>query len=179
MELEIEKKAWIKNIEELENRLKEIAVFSKTDEKSDTYYYMPSDGREIDFKNDPIFRIRKTKKGSFIAYKKRDFSGETEVNQENEFEIITPEKIEGLIEYVGYKVLVKKHKFSRVYSYKNASIELNTIDGLGDFIEVEVILTNEDEKERAFEVIDEVFEILNIDKNNIETRYYIDLLLNK
>ena len=108
MELEIEKKAWIKDIDALEEKLKGFASFKKTEEKNDTYYYRKDEKQPIDFKNDRIFRIRQTKKGSFITYKKREFSGSTEVNIENEFEIINPDRFEGFIDYIGYELLVKK-----------------------------------------------------------------------
>ncbi len=58
-------------------------------------------------------------------------------------------------------------------------VEINTVDGLGDFIEVEVVASDKSQKAGAIALVDEVFDILEIPEEDIEQRYYIDLLLEK
>lgn len=176
MSLEIEKKAWIESAEETEKKVSSLMEFLKDDEKHDVYYFS-GDKKNIDYRNDPIFRIRKNKSGIFVTFKKRELSGQTEINKETEFEIINPDKMHELFIYMGYEILVEKHKLSRVYKYKDANVEINTVRDLGSFIEVEVVCGDESGKQHAIDLIDEVFEILKIDKNKIEDRLYIDMLL--
>lgn len=179
MAIEIEKKAWINNLDKINERAAEIAKFVHEEKKYDTYYYSGKNIENIDFKNDTIFRIRKNSNGSFITLKEREFHGKTEINVEKEFEIINPDELEDLFKYMGYSILVKKNKISKVYKYKEASIEVNTIEGLGDFIEVEVVIDNEKNKDKAFKLVDEIFSLFDINEKLIEDRYYIDLLLQK
>ena len=150
--------------------------FYKEDEKQDVYYFN-GDRNNIDYRKDPIFRIRKNKKGYHVTFKKRELSGKTEINTETEFEIINPEKMQDLFFYMGYEILVDKHKISKVYKYKNANVEINTVKRLGDFIEVEVVAENENQTDDAIKVINEIFEMLDINEDKIEDRLYIDLLL--
>ncbi len=176
MAIEIEKKAWIESAKETEKKVNSLMQFSKDDEKHDVYYFQ-GDKNNIDYRKDPIFRIRKNKNGIFITFKKRELSGKTEINTETEFEIINPDKMHELFIYMGYEILVEKHKISRVYKYKNANVEINTVKDLGDFLEVEVVANSENEKQDAIDLIDKIFSMLEIDESKIEDRLYIDLLL--
>jgi len=176
MAYEIEKKAWLSSLTDMEKKVASFMSFIKEDMKKDTYY-IHSSSTHIDFMKDSIFRIREDNSGVFINYKQREFSGKTEINQETEFPVINPGELEKLFFYMGYKILVKKYKHSKIYGYKNAAVELNVIEDLGNFIEVEVIAENEGEKDAAISIINEIFSLLEIPEKDIENRYYIDLLL--
>ena len=178
MAYEIEKKAWLSSLSDMEKKVASFMSFIKEDMKKDTYY-IHSSSAHIDFMKDSIFRIREDNSGVFINYKQREFSGKTEINQETEFPVINPGELEKLFFYMGYKILVKKYKHSKIYGYKNAAVELNVIEDLGNFIEVEVIAENEGEKDAAISTINEIFSLLEIPEKDIENRYYIDLLLAK
>jgi len=180
--LEIERKARLRDPAATERRLAGLAVLEIEEEKEDRYYLIGwSPGRSIDFSRDPIFRIRTSSGRAVLGWKKRSFTGTTEINEEREIDLGDPAAaVDWLEGYLGLEPFVVKRKRSRIYRpggrLAPARIELNHVESLGDFLEVEVL---SDDERAAVALIDEVFALLAVPPSDVETRYYIELLLGK
>jgi predicted adenylyl cyclase CyaB len=179
---EVERKAWVSDPGGLEARLSASGGLVCETVKEDRYYLVGwSRGCTIDFGRDPIFRVRSTGSRAFLGWKDRTFVGTTEVNDEREIEVGDAARlIEWLESYLGLVPFVIKRKRTRLYAlagrFAPARVELNHVEGLGHFVEVEV-MAGDGEEIPAVRLIDDVFEMLCIPEADVETRYYIDMLM--
>ena len=126
----------------------------------DTYYYDPQRPNlkpEEDLRLNETFRVRKTDSSSYITYKKQHFKGKLWIySDEYETSIGDADTIKKVISLLGLKPLIKVHNKRKIYKHKNFEIELEEIDGLGLFIEVEKMSRSADEmreKEKIREFI--------------------------
>lgn len=179
--IEIEKKAYLRDSAVLE-KIKEIAVYKGFFDKQDTYYG-PDQENKINVYQDRVFRLRKENDKQILSFKKKNFLGKTEVNEEYEMDVSTVKKedLEVFFYYLGYKSFIDKNKKSHIYIIGNkkgypVTIEHNLIDQLGEFIEIEILAKEASETEKANQVIEELFSEIGIREEDIEHRYYIDLL---
>ncbi|KUK18278.1 MULTISPECIES: class IV adenylate cyclase [Thermococcus] len=82
-------------------------------------------------------------------------------------------KMKEILERLGFKEDVWVKKYRRVYKLGNITFELNTVEELGDFLDIEVISDNVNEaKERIWEVAGK----LGLKEKDIESRLYQELI---
>ncbi len=180
--LEIERKARIDDPAPVEARLEALGSFSGEIVKEDRYYLVGREpGGAIDFAADPIFRLRMAGGRAEIGWKSRTFEGTTEINEERQIGLDDADAaIEWLESYLGLAPFVVKRKHTRLFVLEGrlapARVELNRVESLGHFVEVEV-LAEPGQRQQAVRIIDEVFAALRIPDEAVETRYYIDLLM--
>ncbi len=180
--IEVEKKAYLKSPHTVE-KIKEIADY-KGESFKDDIYFAPIGTTRINVYKDPIFRIRTEKSQKILSYKKKSIVDKTEVNIENEIDITNMEvpKLRSFFQYLGFYPFIEKKKITRLYNYSgrkdiSVNIEHNTVENLGDFIEVEILTEKEEHVPTAKKVIDDLFTKLEIKEDDIESKYYIDLLM--
>jgi predicted adenylyl cyclase CyaB len=180
--LEVERKARIGDPGSIERRLEALGVLEDEVVKEDRYYLIGwQPGGAIDFASDPIFRVRMAAGRAVLGWKSRTFEGTTEVNDEREIDLGDPAAaIDWLEGYLGLSPFVVKHKRTRLFVLAGelapARVELNHVRSLGHFVEVEV-LCEPDGRDEAVRLVDRVFTALEIPGQAVETRYYIDLLM--
>ena len=178
MQIEVERKAWVRDPEILEKEVRKIARLGKTGRKDDFYYAPPGD-------RDPIkncFRIRLEGHKSWVTFKDKKILRQSEINRETEVPIKNPVLWAGLFESLGFKMFVRKEKISRDYRHRKdpaVNIELNRVSGLGNFIEVEILCRDEKEAPQALRKIEKVFRDLGIRRREVESRLYIEILREK
>lgn len=155
--IEIELKLSLKNTAELIKRLTEIAEFLGEYNEKDTYYVPPH--RNF-VKNNPIFewlRIREFDKDgkniSILNYKNfgKDKKEDTIACKELETEFGNSETLKKIFDYLDISkvILVKKNR--KNYKYKDVVISIDSVEGLGEFIEIEFEgLTENEEKAREY-----------------------------
>jgi len=180
---EIEKKARVKNPHRISHILSQLFKYIGTSIKIDRYYLLKfKSTRRINFKTDPIIRLRIEKGKSFLTTKKRTFKGKTEINREIEIPLGSPTRaIEFFENALGLKPFVIKKKKTKLFKRGNIKAELNFVEGLGWFLEIEILkknLSKSDEKQ-TLSKISSVFKTLGIKEQDFEPRYYIELLLKK
>jgi len=183
MKFEVEKKAHLRKPATAARILAKIAAYAGRRVKEDRYYLLrscPPTG--IDFRKDPIFRIRIENGRCWLTAKKRSFRGKTEINEEVEIPAGKPEETLWFFErYLGLAPFVVKHKRTRLYLLGDIHAEINFVDGLGWFIEVEILREKLDRrgKKRALARIQSIFDRIGIREEDIEPRYYIQMLMEK
>jgi predicted adenylyl cyclase CyaB len=184
--IEVEKKAYLRDYKTLD-KIREIAQYRGDSEKEDTYF--AAIGQKLDLYKDPIFRIRITGNEKILSYKKKRFIEKTEVNEEQEIDISAIDDIQAFrnfFQYTGYYPFIEKKKKTSLYRIENyegfpVSIEHNKIENLGDFIEIEILVEEKakEKVEKARQVITKLFHEIDISEEDVEPRYYIDLLMEK
>jgi adenylate cyclase class 2 len=135
-------------------------------------------------------RLREeTNKPLRVNYKKKEIrSGQIEVNDEYEFTIgagldkkeAEKEKLsfETFLSSAGFSPSMVKHKDTKRWNFEDTLIEVSYVDKLGDFIEIEILSETAD-TERTIEAHKKLLRTLEkagVPEENIETRYYSELL---
>ncbi|UGQ17494.1 class IV adenylate cyclase [Borrelia sp. RT1S] len=168
--LEIESKAFIpkgeiKKILKLANRK---FKFIREELKEDVYYCNTKQ----------TIRIRKFNSSTdIVTFKNKLLDSDIEINKEIEFGIDNANAFILLLEEMKFKLLYKKNKKSLIYRKEDLTIEINEIENLGFFLEVEKIIKDKSELALAKTEIYEIMEDLQL-KNNIEKKSYFELLSN-
>ena len=159
--VEVEIKFPLLNVQELLTKLKEIAEH-KGDKQEKDHYYVPV---HRDFlKAEPInewFRIRQTSKGTTLNYKKWHNTKEKRAVSCDELEtgVEDIEVLKEMLQRLDFKEIILVDKLRRTWHYKDVIIGVDTVEGLGDFIELEtedVFDTVEEAKKRLYEVAEEL-----------------------
>lgn len=177
--LEVETKVNVYNPEAMRKRLLKIAKFVKNEKKGDDYFAIRRKGYPK-----KAFRIRAKPDEFEINFKKwlkNLWSDDIVVKQEFEFKLKGKEEVEDMLSLfrdLGFVEWMKKRKLSEVYQYKGdkrASIELNKVEHLGWYLEVEY-LCQKHELQTAKKKIREVLKLLEINPKHIDNTGYTRML---
>jgi len=129
MSLEVELKA---PCPQAEAKVKALgAEFLKSEIQEDTYYTHPC----RDFKGtDEALRLRRTGQ-LYITYKGPKRPGGLKSREEIEFQV--PEEAAALLERLGFRKAFTIRKSRRTYALGGLTICCDTVEGLGEYVEVE------------------------------------------
>ncbi len=167
MSRNIEIKARVGNIEDLENKLVEIADDGPTEIIQDDTFFKCGNGRL------KLRTFSKTK-GELIFYKRADGPGPKESFY---LKSETPEPLvlrESLILAYGAAGRVQKRRL--LYFKGRTRIHVDRVKGLGNFLELEVVLDDNETKERGFEEAKLLLSQLGIGDSQMVETAYVDLL---
>jgi predicted adenylyl cyclase CyaB len=178
--IEVERKCWVVDKQKVLTFLYENATLKTETIKKDTYYIKRSNRqnkKSIIHKNDQIFRIRLSNNKYFVTFKEKVLKDRTEINTENEFEIIDHIAFIRFINYLGFTKLIDKIKETKLFILDGVNLEYNHLHSLGYFLEAEVICEERSQSDDAISKIDKVFSKMGIQSKDIEIKMYIELLL--
>lgn len=122
--------------------------FSGVQKIVDTYYYdplrknlKPNDNLELN----ECLRLREKSDSNYITYKIDHFedNGKWLYSDEYETKIEDVFMIRNILEKLGFKELLTIHNSKKIYHYKEYEIAFETVEELGNFLEVEYC-TNEE-----------------------------------
>lgn len=188
---EIEMKAHVRDRKEVTQKLNDFATYLCSRNKSDVYYTLPIiEGGEtsVRLRTESITKNDISSQEITFTYKRKEsITGEDgnsiEVNDENEISLSKDDAkvLEKLFLDIG-KIRLTKSKIVENWELETceglANIELCTVPPLGDFLEIEVI--NEDDNvqkvNRIKDQIKQIFIRCGISLDDIENRYYSDML---
>lgn len=177
MRKEVELKFLLKDKEQLFIRLRELNIkVSKSKKQKDTIYMYK--GRSFDDleKGEPIIRIRTTD-DDITTTVKRYINGIIE-RQEVEC-VLQDDKLFGdYLKVLNYEPIVKVEKQRCEYKYRDANIAVDDVIQLGSFVEVEIIL-EDDDSEQAIMQIKQIAKELGIDINYIVNKPYDQMIYEK
>jgi adenylate cyclase, class 2 len=169
--LEIEVKAELKDRRQVEARLRRLGAKAVGERRQvDLYFAHPC----RDFgATDEALRLRLDGDRQVMTYKgpKLDSRSKTreEIEQPVEFESMAT-----TLRRLGFKDFLRVEKVRTDYSCGGVVISLDRVDGLGDFVELEV---EDEDRERGLERILDIKRRLDIQGN--ETRSYLELIVEK
>jgi len=188
MATEIELKARVQDSEALKALLHKKAEYSGAFYKEDTYWLLAPG-----LPAPPVsrLRIRREKRSllggnnvsaTVVTYKTKEVRDGIEINDELEFNVNPGTKFEEFLKSVGFKPGTFKTKRGWDFSRDGVTAELVEVEGLGWFIELE-ILANDINAENLEESVAEAkqkllgfLDELGISREAIESRYYTEML---
>ena len=139
MEMEIKARA----PEGVESRIKELgASFDRAVKQRDIYFNHPCRDFGV---TDEALRIRYEDGRAYMTYKGPKIGEKGKVREELEFAVEDGEKAESLLEKSGFVRYGEVSKTRRIYLLDSVSICVDSVEGLGTFVEVEILGENEPE----------------------------------
>ncbi len=170
--LEIEIKAYCPDIEKFKNRIIESGgIFESSGTERDMYYNHPC----RDFKEtDEAFRIRKSGSDTFITYKGPKIGDRAKTRFELETPITSADDMDVILDKLGFIKTGEVIKSREIYKLSDITVCLDSVQGLGSFVELEII--GEDKVQAEKKILD-IAEKFGLD--NFERRSYLELLLLK
>jgi len=139
--IEIEIQVNIEKSEPLLKFLKENGKFKKEVRQIDDYFSPAYD----DFlTHRPVakwLRLRNAGKDFFINYKNWYFTPEDKSHYCDEFETKVEDlnKAKKILEALNFKIITTVDKTRKIWEYENYEVAIDTVVGLGDFVEIEYI----------------------------------------
>jgi len=193
MAFEIELKAHISDSEALKRLLFEKTKYEMAFTKDDTYWYpgrtgdsgisgdrapnpLPS-GLRIRREN-KIFEDGKEESSISVTFKIKEVKDGIEINNEQEFEINSLPVFEELLKRLGLIPGHAKKKRGWAFTHNGINIELTEVEGLGTFVELEILADNKREETIASgrEKLMQLLDSLGIEQDAIESRFYSEML---
>ncbi len=186
---EVELKAHLPDLQKTRALVGTFAEYQGFLDKQDTYYRLKKAKGHI------TVRIREEKetpasekaesvlRTTWVTYKKKelriakDGSG-YEVNEEHEFSVSSAEDFVLILKDSGFRKHMQKHKTAYSFMHGDMHIELCTILGLGDFIEIETFSdSNAPARMKALhDRLVQELQLCGVSPELIENRFYSELL---
>ncbi|HBS82212.1 class IV adenylate cyclase [Vreelandella alkaliphila] len=166
----IEIKARIDNIEALESRVAKIADNGPTEILQDDTFFQCEAGRLK-------LRVFSEKHGELIFYRRANQAGPKESfyvrSQTDEPEALR----ETLALAYGEAGRVRKHR--TLYLVDRTRVHLDRVEGLGHFLELEVVVSSSESSQSSAEVAHRLLDRLGIELSQLIEGAYVDLLKEK
>jgi adenylate cyclase class 2 len=181
---EIELKAHAENPEALKARLEALAEYAGAFEKEDAYWFPQKAGFPVPPSGIRVRREKDTPPGGessavvHVTYKSKEVRNGIEINDEREFDVSGAEEFEGLLSILEFTKGIAKKKKGWAYRRGRINAELCEVEGLGWFIELEILSAKKDGEtlDRAREELSGFLGDLGIGEEALESRYYTEML---
>jgi len=173
---EIEVKVKIPHTRIKEDLIKKGAVFTETQQQSDTYFNSPM--RDFS-KTDEALRIRSVNGAGEITYKGKKMDTVSKTRPEYN-SLVDEREMKKILLSLGFFESGAVNKSRETYLWENFVIGFDTVAGLGEFIEVESVLREEADPKEIQEEIDRIFDFLSgygITKKDSITMSYLEMIL--
>ncbi|MDZ7687308.1 MAG: class IV adenylate cyclase [Halobacteriales archaeon] len=171
IEVEVKVRASHDEVEESLDALGAERVTQKT--QNDTYFTAP----HRDFaQTDEALRVRREDGEAFVTYKGPKLDNETKTREEHETRVGSGEEARAVFESLGFEEFGTVRKHRRVYELDGATVTLDDVEGLGEFVEVELEAEGDAETEEARVRILETLELLGLDPDASVRDSYLELL---
>jgi adenylate cyclase class 2 len=174
--VEMELKARLRDPEKVRALVGSFATYVREFDKTDAYWHGPQWRFARGTKG---FRLRADGDKSIVTFKAKRNEGGIEINHETEFEVSDPAAFKALVERIGCEPFYRKHKSGSAYAFDGFTLELVHVEDLGDFIEVEKLLDNDDPETVAVVLggLKGILARAGVPESDIEGRGYSELIL--
>jgi adenylate cyclase class 2 len=178
MSIEIEAKAYAKNLDEIERMIRKIgAKHTWEGEQIDTYYNHPM--RDFS-KTDEALRIREVEDKVFLTYKGPKIDSITKTREEIKVQVQVSSSISKILIKLGFKEVFRVKKHRKKFLLDDFKICLDSVEKLGDFVEIEASVSSEVSQEKVSEIRDNIIKTMEEwGLLELERLSYLELLLNK
>lgn len=170
MAYEVEMKAWVDDWAAVEARLRATCTFSRAFRKEDRYFAPADDAR--------LFRVRVDGEAAYVTYKEKRIADGAEVNLEREFGVDDAGAFVDFVTRFRAREEFAKVKEGLHFDHDGLTVELVRVEGLGEFLEVELVHESDDPAvhRRAVERIRAFLADVGIRPERIEEQPYMKLL---
>jgi adenylate cyclase class 2 len=173
-EVEIKARA---RVEPLEAELKRRgAVFEKVARQADIYYNAPDHDFGV---TDEAVRLRRQGSKTFLTYKGPKLDAKSKTRKEVEVEVSDFEKMQDILLSLGFRKTLDVVKERRMYQYRGAEVCLDRIEGLGDFVELELQAESTDDITAKRDALIALLRTLGVEGELIRESYLEMLLASK
>ncbi|MFC4437444.1 MULTISPECIES: class IV adenylate cyclase [Natrialbaceae] len=168
------------DLERVRNRLDELeATPADAVVQADTYYDAPH--RSFP-ETDEALRIRSERPESGdevtrLTYKGPLVDDESKTREEIETAVGSDEKIDAILTKLGFDAAATVRKNRERFALEGYTVTLDSVDGVGEYVEVETEVEGEADLESAREGAYEVLERLGLDPDDQLRTSYLGLLL--
>jgi predicted adenylyl cyclase CyaB len=163
----IELKARVNSLEDVRAICRDFAAFSDRERQTDTYFACRNGRLKL--------RERESQPAQLVAYARSDAA----TPRASDYWLVPvaepPLLKAALTAALGLLVVVEKER--EVFLYRNVRIHLDRVVGLGDFLELEAVLSADDDDEDAVRLVADLAQRLKIDPDDRVECSYSDLLL--
>jgi adenylate cyclase class 2 len=174
---EVELKAKIGNREETAKRI--IAKggrFLREVSQDDVYFRHPCrDLRE----RDEALRLRREGGSCTLTFKGRRVGSGVKMREEIEAGVDDGAAAFALLKRLGFEEAFEIRKKRSIYSLEGAEVSLDSVEGLGEFMEIELILKDGEPGDGIRERLHGLAERLKVPKEGLMTESYFELLASK
>ena len=181
--IEVEIKLKIKNIDTVKSDLITLG-FTESDTLTETDTYFDNKNGDIR-KSDNALRIRETinhtTKEQFcqINFKGKKYDNKSMTRPEFETFVKDTNAITGIFNGLGYYAVAPKVvKLRRLFKSAELHACLDTVEGLGDYLELESVIEDESLKDIELRKINSILEKLGYSLNDTTTSSYLSSLQN-
>jgi len=176
---EIEIKAKLKNKVQVMKKLKALGCkFSSPITQEDSVYTKNIGSLEIYKNNEAYLRIRiKNMMETLFTYKKKGVNDLDSI--EHEVAINSKKEMEQALFHMGYKKAMEIDKTRVVTNYDGCEICIDEVKGLGSFIEMEKLTTDNGDAQKIQDELFKFFKKIGIDKKDRVMHGYDILTLQK
>ena len=179
--IEVELKAHVADPAAVEAKLQAFAVRIGDFDKRDSYWHGPEWRINRGTRG---FRVRAERDVVTVTFKTKRSEGGVEINREREFVIQDRDTFVEFIERLGCEPFFEKRKIGTKWEWRHGgsdpiALELLEVPGLGRFLEIEALVSEDDPAAVALArgEIAALLEKSGLDDSDIEPRYYSELLV--
>ncbi len=124
-------------------------------------------------------RVRKKNGKPFLNIKTKKTERGIETNREIKLPLTSMQAFQAFLKKIGLPLAGKKHKKGVIYRKGEMQIELNKVEGLGDFLEIETMVAEKSDIPGAKKALRNLFKKLGFSPEEFEKKYYLELLEEK
>jgi len=171
--IEVESKYWSPGNSAVIAALNKLGAKKLSDlTMEDVYFSHPSK----DFgKTDEAIRLRKKEDGAELTYKgPRMKTASVKAREEITLKVDDPLNVQRILERLGFKETYTVTKKRIAYQIDKLRVEVDVVDGLGEFVELEVLTES---PERVAALLETARTELGL--NKIEQKTYLELLIER
>jgi predicted adenylyl cyclase CyaB len=169
---EVEMKVWVTDWDGLSEALRKRCSYEGTTRKEDRYFRRP----DKDPRRHYGFRVRLDEGPPTVTYKIRSTEDGVERNVENEFHVDDAEAFIGMADRLGCTEYMSKVKYGEEYTCGEMTIGLYHLSEVGDFLEVETIVTDEGAVPAAVDAVRAFVREVGMESARVESRPYGELV---
>ena len=169
MATNVEIKARVKDFDAIREKVEAICdCIGELIEQEDIFFKVDSGRLKL--------RILAPDRGQLIFYQRPDRAG-PKVSEYHISETAEPEKLKSVLsKALGIRGVVRKDRY--LYWIDQTRIHLDQVEGLGDFLELEVVLRPDQSREQGAAIAADIMEKLQISPDDLIEGAYMDLLEN-
>jgi len=136
--------------------------------------YLAHPGRDFG-KTDEALRLRKKSEGAELSYKGPRMKVErAKAREEINLRIDNALTAQRIVERLGFKEICVVRKNRKSYALDRLRIDVDDVEGLGEFIELEILTESPERSEELLELAGKELALVNL-----EPRTYLELILDK
>ena len=179
--IEVEIKLLIDHKEIVEENLVKMG-FSKSGLACEEDIYFDNDSRQIR-KSGEALRVRKEtdllseKSNAVITYKGRKMDSISMSRKELETGVADAEVCIRILEALGFQIIPPKVvKIRQTYTFEQMTACIDRVQDLGDFLELEIVIPEEESKDNALRKIEKVLQKLGYSLSDTTRNSYLSML---